>query len=784
MREKKYLIKSYNQMFLIITIFTLILLVGGVSIAFFNYTRTGSNNTIKVGRIAFNTTQNNTINLTNVFPISKTDALTDNTNSREVEITITGDTTYTQGIEYLVTLEDVNITTSTNKKIPVGIMVTPEKTGELGINDNNYFTNRGGDSSIYKSFVGDNNVLEEGQYILAGYIRPGVAEVNGTIAIKAFLDDDLIAISDTYDKTQSDNMGTTSNWVNGRTVLTTTEWNSLNSTGISFKIKVEANEGIWVEKPVLSRNDMKNIYVDGVHNLFTVDERSRITEIDFIRMSEEMINNHENAIDFTNPSGEGVVKGWVDENKLYIASPGETYFPDNSSFMFCYYFPNIEHIVLDNINTSSVTDMSYMFDGLTKLNSIDLSNFDTSNVATMTSMFRNCTSLTSINIDSFDFSNVTAAVDMFTGCANITSMDLSKVKFSSITDIYGIFGTGSFGSSSIKYVNMSGNKIYNNLSSGYRCFLAGSNVEVLDISNLDASSVSGIGGLLSGADKLKTINASGMKFGSSVGGFIGSSQSSLISVDLSNADFSLTQSVSGMVTGNNNIQTINLSGANFNGTTSTGGMLSGGSSLTTINLSNTKFENVTNAAGMFSVSGLKNVDLSNASFENLLASTYMFSGSSNIESINLSNANFSSLTNATDMFKGLRNLTSINFSGIHMNNLVNMMGMFQNCTSLTSLDLSYINTSNVTNMTNMFAMGTSSTSNSVTTWTPNNNSLTTVIVGDGWKIDNVTDSDNMFYNCTSLVGGNGTIFDSTKINKIMAVIDTPTTPGYLTYIQN
>jgi hypothetical protein len=38
----------------------------------------------------------------------------------------------------------------------------------------------------------------------------------------------------------------------------------------------------------------------------------------------------------------------------------------------------------------------------------------------------------------------------------------------------------------------------------------------------------------------------------------------------------------------------------------------------------------------------------------------------------------------------------------------------------------------------------------------------------------------IFDGCTSLVGGNGTVFDSTKIDKAMAVIDTPTTPGYLT----
>ena len=81
----------------------------------------------------------------------------------------------------------------------------------------------------------------------------------------AYLDARNIAISDTYpegDATHTETSGetsvevvdytdgTTSNWVDERTVLTTAEWNALQSSGVSFKIKVEAQEGIWVTAPV------------------------------------------------------------------------------------------------------------------------------------------------------------------------------------------------------------------------------------------------------------------------------------------------------------------------------------------------------------------------------------------------------------------------------------------------------------------------------------------------------------------------------------------------------
>ena len=68
-------IKSKKQMYLVIGIFTLILLLGGTTYAFFNYTRTGGANTVSTGRISFNTSYpNGVISLNNVFPITSQEA--------------------------------------------------------------------------------------------------------------------------------------------------------------------------------------------------------------------------------------------------------------------------------------------------------------------------------------------------------------------------------------------------------------------------------------------------------------------------------------------------------------------------------------------------------------------------------------------------------------------------------------------------------------------------------------------------------------------------------------
>jgi hypothetical protein len=59
--------------------------------------------------------------------------------------------------------------------------------------------------------------------------------------------------------------------------------------------------------------------------------------------------------------------------------------------------------------------------------------------------------------------------------------------------------------------------------------------------------------------------------------------------------------------------------------------------------------------------------------------------------------------------------------------------------------------------------------------------LKTIYVGDGWNTSKVETSKGMFKNCTNLVGGKGTKFNSEVIDKTRAKIDGgKENPGYLT----
>ena len=586
------MIKSKKQSLIVIGVFTLVMLLGTTTFAFFNYTRTGSSNIIKTGRIYFNSEQGTSINLTNLFPIDTTETgvMDDATKVGTVTINVVGDTTYSGGIEYLVSAANVQNTIG-SKQLPISIQVSVEDNNEndpstsLGTLDADYFTNRGtnAQTSIYKVLASD--VIENNDQLVVGYIKSGQDGVDGNIVIKAYIDKNKIAISDTYpEETKREVVenystsacetaltgnanastycanaealesalgsltneqltalvtagvlkeytnGTPASFGEGRTVLTTTEWNSLQTNGVSFQVKVEANEGVWVEE-VLSRNDMASFNTYGAE-LISSAQRSTITEISFIRMSEEMIDAHDDLIDLTADGGQGVVKAWVDGTKLYIASPGETYFPVNSSGLFANY-SNVTKINFNNINTSNVTNMSAMFNNCISLTSIDLDNFDTSNVTDMYAMFRRCEMLTSMNISHLNTSNVRNMSVIFAECKNLIYVNINNLGSNNLNDASAMFNSSSklekidmsgfnfgqtsyvlnnlFGTSSslnnLKYVNMK-NVNLGNITDLTAMFYGRKELIYVDLSGVDTSNISNMLVMFYECSKLERIYVS------------------------------------------------------------------------------------------------------------------------------------------------------------------------------------------------------------------------------------------------------------------------------------
>lgn len=94
---------------------------------------------------------------------------------------------------------------------------------------------------------------------------------------------------------------------------------------------------------------------------------------------------------------------------------------------------------LENLNTSDVTRMDYMFYKCEKLRSLDLSGFNTEKVEDMRDMFSNCKNLETLNLSSFKTNNLTNMSEMFLECNKIAQLDLSGFNTSGVKALDQVF---------------------------------------------------------------------------------------------------------------------------------------------------------------------------------------------------------------------------------------------------------------------------------------------------------------------------------------------------------
>ena len=210
-----------------------------------------------------------------------------------------------------------------------------------------------------------------------------------------------------------------------------------------------------------------------------------------------------------------------------------------------------------------------------------------------------------------------------------------------------------------------------------------------------------------------------------------------------------------------------------------------------IDLSSYNTDNVVNMSMMFEASDtdpVLNLDLCNFDTSNVTNMKGMFFNSK-ATTIDLSNFNTSNVTDMSDMFAGSK-ATTLDLSSFDTSNVTNMSRMF-NSSAATTLNLSSFNTSNVTSMRSMFFSSAATTLDLSSFDTSNvtdmscmfykNTNLKTIYASDKFNTNSVTSSTNMFYNTTNLVGGAGTTYNSSFVDKTYARIDGGTSsPGYFT----
>ncbi len=306
-----------------------------------------------------------------------------------------------------------------------------------------------------------------------------------------------------------------------------------------------------------------------------------------------------------------------------------------------------EIVGINNLNTSNVEDMGWMFAGCTSLGSLDVSNFNTINVTSMYEMFYNCSSLLSLDVSKFDTKNVKIMERMFQGCCNLTNLDVSGLNTGRVTNMCNMF---------------------------YGC----SNLTSLDVSKFDTSNVKDMWGMFKDCNNLT-------------------------SVDVSKFDTKNVTRMNSMFSGCTSLTILDVSKFDTKNVTSMNSMFSGCSSLTILDVGNFNTANVTDMYSMFGgCNNLISLDVSNFDTRNVTNMSGMFTTCTLLTNLDVSNFETKNVKNMGRMFSFCSGLTNLCLNNFDTSNVTNMREMFADCGSLKSLDVSCFNTANVTEFTFLF----------------------------------------------------------------------------------
>ncbi|WP_459576894.1 BspA family leucine-rich repeat surface protein [Companilactobacillus alimentarius] len=181
-----------------------------------------------------------------------------------------------------------------------------------------------------------------------------------------------------------------------------------------------------------------------------------------------------------------------------ISIDGNVILPANSSWLFTGIGNNTNGISGiteikngERLNTSNVTNMSHMFDGLGNLTVLDVSTWDISHVSNMSYMFSD-TGLSLIDVSTWDTGNVLNMRHMFSAdntTSNLQQLDVSNWNVSNVSDMSAMF-------------------------------MKDQQLKVLDISNWDVHKVIKMNDMFSGASGLRKLDFSKWQSNAKTTGFL------------------------------------------------------------------------------------------------------------------------------------------------------------------------------------------------------------------------------------------------------------------------
>ena len=374
---------------------------------------------------------------------------------------------------------------------------------------------------------------------------------------------------------------------------------------------------------------------------------------------------------------------------------------------------------LANGRIYSPKNSSELFKDMTALQTVDTHNFDVSRTENMFRMYQNCSKLVEIDTSHWDTSNVTDMGRLFQACTILPYLDVSNWDTSNVVNMYCTFG-GAETLNNLDVSDWNTSNVTNMEYTFWHCYSLGS----VDVADWDVGKVTHFTDMFAGKH-----NWGNMK----------------VVPEVENWDMSSAVSIRDMFYGCAQIKSLDLSKWDVSNLTDMRHTFADCFNLETINFSGWDTSKLTNLDGTFNdCMSLVDLDMSDFETHNVGTMAQLFEGCASLKTVKgMEKWDTSSLWEVEEMF------------------YTNGRG-----SSLEYVDLSSFDTSKLLETNSMFG-GCSE--------------LKTIYVGDGWDMSKVTVSGGMFSGCTSLVGENGTTIDGNPVDKTYACVDTPETPGYLTY---
>lgn len=341
----------------------------------------------------------------------------------------------------------------------------------------------------------------------------------------------------------------------------------------------------------------------------------------------------------------------------------------------------LSNINVSNWNVSNVTSTEKAFANNFLLKSLDLSNWDMSNCENSQMMFYSDTALTSIgNTSNWNVSKITTTHSMFEGCSKLQSLNTSKRVFSNLTNADSMFSncqvltkldTSNWGMGKVIYFGF----LFNN------CYALTS----LNVSKWDTSNANIFNAMFNECVNLTNIDVSNWKTSNvtqAVNTFLDCKK--LTQVAVQNWDMSNVSQLSGMFAYCSGITSLDISKWNAPKLIEINNTFNGLTKCTSIKIKGMYAPNIDTCINTFlDCTSLTSLDLSGLGMSKATSFNGMFGRMSNITSINLSGWSTSNVTDTTNMFTECRKLKTIYVSeGWSVAKVKSDTYMFSSCTSI------------------------------------------------------------------------------------------------------